>query len=131
MKLFLSIKFYKDASNLGLIRKIISAGKKQGHVVRCIFTDYEDDGKKSFPPKELMQLAFEEIKKCDALVVEFSEKGVGLGIEAGYAFSKGLPIFVIAKKEADVSGTLMGIAKKVVLYDSDEDLELFFKEISI
>jgi nucleoside 2-deoxyribosyltransferase len=69
-----------------------------------------------------MKLTFELINKSDFLIIEFSDKGVGLGIEAGYAYAKGIPIIVIAKKGSDISNTLKGIAKKIIFYEDPEEL---------
>ncbi len=53
-----------------------------------------------------------------------TEKGVGLGIEAGYAYAKGIPIITIAERGSDISETLKGISKEIFFYDNIEDLEL-------
>jgi len=68
-----------------------------------------------------MRLTFEEIDKADMLIVEFSEKGVGLGIEAGYAFSKNKPIIIVAREGSDISTTIKGISNQIIFYkDIDE-----------
>jgi 2'-deoxynucleoside 5'-phosphate N-hydrolase len=131
MRMFLSIKFHKDCSNKDLIKKIISSAKGSGNEMISIFTDYENDGAKHFETKELMKITFRAIDSCDIFVVDLTEKGVGLGIESGYAFSKNIPIYVIAKKDSDISETLLGISKEVFLYNSTEDLLTFFSKISI
>lgn len=131
MKMFLSIKFHSDGSNLNLIKNIIASAKESGNKMVSIFTDYENDGEKHFQPKELMQITFEAINSCNVFVVDLTEKGVGLGIEAGYAFSKGIPVYTIAKEDCDISETLKGISKEVFLYDSTQDLVSFFRKISI
>ena len=63
-------------------------------------------------------------------MVDLTEKGVGLGIEAGYAYAKQIPIVVIARKGSDISATLQGIAKKLFLYDEFEDLNQLFQGIT-
>ena len=70
-----------------------------------------------------MNMTFKEIDKADILIVEFSEKGVGLGIEAGYAFSKNKPIIVLAKEGSDVSTTIKGISKQVIFYKNVEEIK--------
>ena len=84
--------------------------------------DYENWAKIKFTPKELMELTFKEIEKSDILIADITEKGVGIGIEAGYAFAKRKPVIVIAKEGSDIPNTLRGIAKKVVFYKKAEDL---------
>ncbi|MCB0411926.1 MAG: hypothetical protein KDD22_05330 [Bdellovibrionales bacterium] len=81
-------------------------------------------GKVSFSPNELMQKTFAQIDQSDIALIEFSEKGVGLGIEAGYAFSKGIPVHVIAKAGTDISSTMRGIATKIVHYENFSEIDL-------
>ena len=64
-------------------------------------------------------------------MVDLTEKGVGLGIEAGYAYAKGIPIAVIAKKGSDISATLQGISQQLFLYDEFDDLTHFFKDTTL
>jgi hypothetical protein len=98
MDAYLAIKFYEDAKNRSLIEGITAALETAGFHALVFIRDVEHWGKKRFPPKELMTMAFALIDKSSFLVVEFSEKCVGLGIEAGFAFSKSKPIIVIAKR---------------------------------
>ena len=60
-----------------------------------IARDVECQGEKELPAAELTKVSFEEIEKSDIVVLEMSEKGVGLGIEAGYAHTCGKPIIVL------------------------------------
>ncbi len=76
-----------------------------------------------------MQKTFEMIDSCDLVVTELSQKGVGLGIEAGYAYAKGIPVVTIAKQGRDISETLGGISEEVVFYDDVEGLEPFFADL--
>jgi 2'-deoxynucleoside 5'-phosphate N-hydrolase len=119
---FLSIKFHEDCNNKKLIEEICKELEKAGIKVRTIIRDYEKWGKVKFEPNELMNITFKEIEKADMLLVEFSEKGVGLGIEAGYAFSKNKPIIVLAKEGSDISTTLKGISKKIILYKNTSEI---------
>lgn len=91
--------------------------------------DFEKWGKVKFTPQELMRKSFEEIDKSDLLVVEYSEKGVGLGIEAGYAYAKTIPIFVIAETSSEISETIKGIAKSIFFYDDPSEITKNFIEI--
>ena len=58
----------------------------------CIARDFEKWGQVKFNSHDLMQLAFEQIDQCDFLLVDLTEKGVGIGIEAGYGWAKNIPI---------------------------------------
>ncbi|MEM7129012.1 MAG: hypothetical protein AAF702_21950 [Chloroflexota bacterium] len=85
----------------------------------------EEWGAKHFSPQELMKRTFEIIDLCDICLIDLSEKGVGLGIEAGYAFAQGKPIYTIAKTGSDISTTLAGISTAVYHYQGMDDLTLF------
>ena len=77
----------------------------------------EQWGALAFTPQALMQRTFDEIEACDLLLVEFSEKGVGLGIEAGYAAARGRPVVVLAPEGVEISTTLQGISRRVIRYE--------------
>lgn len=129
MKVYLAIKFHEDCRNRQLIEKISESLNKAGFKTTVMVRDYEKWGEIKFTPQELMKLTFQSIDKSDVLIVELSEKGVGLGIEAGYAYSKNIPIIVIAKVDSDISNTLRGIAKNVIFYEEPEELTEKFKEL--
>jgi len=122
MKAYLVIKFKEDNSNQKTIEDISALFKKMNIEIISMARDYEKWGEVKFTPLELMQKTFQIIDSSDLLIVEFSEKGVGIGIEAGYAYAKQKPIFVIAKEGSDVSNTLKGIAKDVIFYNNPEEL---------
>jgi nucleoside 2-deoxyribosyltransferase len=127
MKIFLSIKYHDDHRNRDLIENVTHA--LQPHRVMCVARDVEEWGKKKFEARELMQRTFEEIDSSDIVVVELSEKGVGVGIEAGYARAKGKPIITVARRESDVSDTLRGISREVFIYQDKGELEKFFGNV--
>ncbi len=129
MKAYISIKYLPDSSNKNLIEELSGALYSGGFKSVIMQRDYEDWGKIKFSPEELMNLTFEIIDDVDLVVVELSEKGVGIGIETGYAYAKNIPIVVIAKEGSDISDTLRGIAKKVIFYKTPEDLVADFKNL--
>ncbi|MBU1205190.1 MAG: nucleoside 2-deoxyribosyltransferase [Nanoarchaeota archaeon] len=131
MRAYLAIKFHEDYRNKRLIEEILDALDKSGFETTTIVRDYEKWGKIRFKPKELMDLAFKLIRESDFLIIEFSEKGIGLGIEAGYAYSMNIPIIILAKKGSDISETMKGIAKELIFYEKPEELEQKLKEIQI
>jgi 2'-deoxynucleoside 5'-phosphate N-hydrolase len=131
MNVLMSIKFHSDGSNVDLMKDIAQVAKKESVGLKTIFVDYEKEGENKFSLNELMLMTFEAIQNNDCLIVELSEKGVGLGIEAGYAFSKNKPVYVIAKKGSDISDTLSGISKEIFFYENVADLEEFFSKIRI
>ena len=128
MKAYISIKYRADNSNKDCIENITSVLERNGFETVCIARDIEKWGEIQLSPHELMQRAFAEIDLSDLLVVDLTEKGVGLGIEAGYAYARQIPIVVIARKGSDISATLQGIARKLFLYDEFEELTDFFED---
>ena len=128
MRAYISIKYRADNSNKSCIEKITSALERNGFETVCITRDIEKWGQIELSPEELMQRTFSEIDLSHLIVIDLTEKGVGLGIEAGYAYAKGTPIAVIAKKGSDISATLQGISQKLFLYDEFDDLIDFFKD---
>ena len=122
MKAVLAIKFREDYSDQEKIKNISDVLGKVGIETTVMVRDYERWGEIIFTPKELMEKTFEAIDSAEMLISEFSEKGVGLGIEAGYAFAKGKPIVVIAKEGSDISSTLKGISREVLFYSDVEEI---------
>lgn len=119
---YLAIKFHPNHKNKKLIEELSKNIELTGYKTTVMVRDFEEWGKISFTAKQLMSLTFKEISKSDILIIEFSEKGVGLGIEAGYAFAKKIPIIVIAKEGSDISNTLKGIASKIIFYITPKDI---------
>lgn len=123
MKLYLSIKYYPDNHNRELIETICTSLEPR-HAVSCMIRDCEQWGEIKFSPRELMQKTFNEIDACDVLLVEFSEKGVGVGLEIGYTYAHKKPIIVIAREGSDISDTVKGVAQQIIFYASYDDMKL-------
>ena len=130
MKAYIAIKYHKDHSNKEIIAEISYALEEHGFETICVARDLEKWGQVHLAPDVLMQKSFNEIDTSDIIVVDLTEKGVGLGIEAGYAFAKHIPIVTIARAGSDISTTLRGISHQVFLYDGFEELERFFAQLS-
>lgn len=117
MKAYLAIKYHPDNANRPLIEALSHALARGGYETVCVVRDVERWGEVHLPPEELMRASFAALDTCDLVVVELTEKGVGIGIEAGYAWARGIPILTLAQRGADVSTTLQGISRAVVWYD--------------
>lgn len=127
MKIYFGIKYYENFSNKKKIETIIKILEQKDHKIYCVVRDLEEWGKHEFTAKELMIETFNQIDKSDLVLIEFSEKGTGLGIEAGYAYAKYKPIIVIAEEGSDISTTIQGIATKIIMY---KDIEWLNKTIT-
>ncbi len=127
MKIYLAIKFHPDFSNRELIENLSVALGAAGHTSVVAVRDLEGWGAIKLTNKELMDQDFKAVGESDMLLVEFSEKGVGIGIAVGFAKALNKPIVVIAKTGSEISSTLEGTADKIVFYDKPEDLIELFK----
>jgi len=78
-----------------------------------------------------MRISFEQIDSSDFILIDLTEKGVGIGIEAGYAYAKQIPIITIAQEESNVSNTLKGLSKRVFLYKDITDLDKILEDDGI
>ena len=125
---YLGIKFYADQRNRSLIEMITDALSQADWTTHVIVRDLENWGDVQFDPQTLMARTFAVIEASDIAVIDLTEKGVGLGIEAGYAFAKGIPVITIARDGADISTTLRGISQEVCLYRNEADIISFFRE---
>jgi hypothetical protein len=123
MKLFLSIKYHPNQSNRERIEQILAALEKNGNQATCIVRDIEAWGTIHYDPRELMQITFREIRGSQRVVIDLTEKGVGVGIEAGYATARGIEVITIAQAGCEVSTTLAGISNRVLYYDHPDELE--------
>jgi 2'-deoxynucleoside 5'-phosphate N-hydrolase len=126
MRVYLALKYHEDCSNRERIAALSSALARVGCEPFCVARDLECWGAVRFSPAVLMQKSFSAIDASAVLLVELTEKGVGVGIEAGYAFARGIPVVAIAEAGADISTTLRGISRAVFQYSDVAELESFF-----
>jgi len=124
MKVYIGVKYHEDYRNEFIVNKIASIIEDKGHETICIVRDINMKHQNRYSSCELMELTFDKIDTCDLVIIDLTEKGVGLGIEAGYAYAKGVPIITIAKNGSDISETLVGISKNILFYNNIEDLEM-------
>lgn len=128
---FFALKFHEGDEDKAKVEAIERALNQAGVTITLMARDVEEWGDARIPDgKSLMtDYAFPAMKQCDCNIIEFSEKGVGLGINAGYCYAIGKPIFVIAKTGSDISTTMSNLATKIIFYDKPEDLIAPFRRI--
>jgi len=97
MKVFLSIKYHDDHSDRARIEMVSLALHAHAFETMCIAPDLERWGQLRFDARELMRRTFAAIDACDLVVADLTQKGVGVGIEAGYARAKDIPVVTIAQ----------------------------------
>ena len=91
MKAFLAIKYYEDMRNKNLIETICKSFENQNIQVFAFARNIQNYGPCNMPGDKVMNLAFAEIKKSDIFIIDASELSIGIGIEAGVAFSNNIP----------------------------------------
>ena len=77
----------------------------------------------------MMQNAIEDIEKSAILIAETSEKGIGIGIEVGYAKAQKIPVIYVRNSKSEHSTTVSGIADFSIIYSDEKDLEEKLEEI--
>ena len=121
---FFALKFHEGDEDRAKVEAIESALNKAGIEITLMARDVEKWGEAYIPEgKALMRdYAFPAMMQCDCNIIEFSEKGVGLGMNGGFCYAMGKPIYVIAKTNSDISTTMANIATEIIFYDEPEDL---------
>jgi nucleoside 2-deoxyribosyltransferase len=120
MKAYISISYNKRHELNNELQSIIET-LKESYIKPFVFVDNF-----KFSPgkeKEMMQQAIVSIDDCDLLIAETSDKGIGIGVEVGYAKAKGKPVIYMRNKKAEHSTTVSGISDFQVIYDDIKDLK--------
>ena len=126
---YYGVKYFEDGLNNAATKRRLEGLEALGFTTRCALRDLEDWGTVTLEPAELMRLTFDLIDGSDLVLLDLTEKGVGLGIEAGYAHAQGKPVVTVAEQGADLSTTLQGISERTYLYSSEDDLAAFFSSL--
>lgn len=125
MKTFVTSSFGDSPETIERLCAIVrSAGFEDFSFIR----DIENYQKNFNDPKELMQRAKEEIQKCDALLIDMTDKPTGRSIEAGMAYALNKKNIVIMKRGTQIKDTTRGIADLVIEYDELEDIGVGLKK---
>lgn len=121
MKIFITASF-EGENNKSEVEKLCSIIKSAGFEDFCFVRDIESYKKVFTDPKKLMLRAKSEISKCDALLIDLTDKPTGRAYEAGIAYALGKKIIVIAKRGTNLKDTTRGIANIVIEYEQLEDI---------
>ncbi|EHQ41252.1 nucleoside 2-deoxyribosyltransferase [Myroides odoratus] len=79
--------------------------------------------------KEMMQQAMQDIENSAFLLAETTDKGIGIGIEAGYAKALKKPVVYLRKETAEHSTTLSGLSDYQIIYQDTTDLANQLEEV--
>ncbi|MDM1045948.1 phosphoribosyltransferase [Myroides sp. 1354] len=81
--------------------------------------------------KEMMQQAMQDIENSVFLLAETTDKGIGIGIEAGYAKALKKPVVYLRKQSAAHSTTLAGLSDYQIVYQDTDDLANQLKQVLV
>ena len=132
MKIFISNKFRGISKkslrkNLELIGNVLH---EDGHKTFNLFRDADNWQSKEMPPGEAIRMAFNEIKKCDAILCFINHKEPSEGLLLEFGFAKALKkriILLIGKKYS--SSCLEMLSDKVLKFDSLGEIAKKLKNI--
>ena len=68
-------------------------------------------------------------KNLDLVIAEVSKPATGLGIELGFLFDAGVPIYCLSKKGSKVSSSLKSVTSNFYEYENREDLKKIVSKI--
>lgn len=102
MKAYIGIKLYPTHENMDSIDLLSRAVESASNETISMQRDVEVYGETTIGAAELMRRTCEIIDAYDLVVIELPEKGVGLGIEAGYAHGKGIPVVAVARPGREI-----------------------------
>ena len=131
MQAYISISFSKRKELEKEVQAIKNALQKCGISGYVSVDEYQFSAKQE---KKMMQNAIEDIEKSAILIAETSEKGIGIGIEVGYAKAQKIPVIYVRNSKSEHSTTVSGIADFKIIYenviDLEEKLEKILKNLS-
>jgi len=126
MKIFISHKFrgVNKAELKKKLEKIASVFESKGHQIFIYFRNKENWKPKKFPPGKVIKEAFEEIRKCDAILGFIDQKKLSEGMFLEFGFAKALnkkTILLIAQKCS--CPTLEAISDNVIKFNNLSELK--------
>ena len=131
--IYIAYKFKEEAleelkKKLEQLSKIVE--EAMGYKTFVFFRDAQKWGKIKMPVKEVVEKAYKAIEKCDAILVEASEKANGVYFEIGYAKALKKKIIVV-HQEGTEANFMEACADKVIVYKDFEDLREKLKLIPL
>ena len=122
VRVFLSISFPGNYRNREHVEAVIAAIESASCSVFCFVRDAEDWGQKRFEPEDMMRRTFAQIDESHFLIADVADWPIGVGVEAGYARAKGIPVICICPTTKRVASTVAGLAAHTIAYEDYGDL---------
>jgi len=79
--------------------------------------------------RQIMEQAMIDIDNCEILIAETTNKGIGIGVEVGYAKAKGKTVIYLRQQDAEHSTTVSGISDFQIVYNDTTELKTQLTEI--
>ena len=132
MKIYLAYKLSErdPAEVRAKLEEIDAVVKNLGHETFIFMRDIQDWNPGNMDPKEIMNTAMKEMKKCDVIlsIIEVKEKGEGMLLESGFMKALGKKLIVASTPEG--RGILLkGMADEVFEFKDLGEFEERLKEI--
>ena len=125
MQAYISIS-YNERKNMDSVVEGIKEVLHDQKIIPFVFVDEFKFNVEQ--EKEMMQQAMRSIEKSDILIAEVSDKGIGIGIEVGYAKAKGKPVIYLRNTNAEHSTTVSGISDFHIVYNDETELKQLLNE---
>lgn len=119
MRAYISVSFNKRKLLDKELTAIITTLKEFG-IAAFVFVDHYKF--ELSEERQMMEQAMKDIDNCDLLIAETSDKGIGIGVEAGYAKAKNKPVIYLRQTDAAHSTTVSGISDSQIIYSDSRDL---------
>lgn len=119
MRAYISVSFNKRKLLDKELTAIITTLKEFG-IAAFVFVDHYKF--ELSEERQMMEQAMKDIDNCDLLIAETSDKGIGIGVEAGYAKAKNKPVIYLRQTDAAHSTTVSGISDSQIIYSDSGDL---------
>ena len=130
-KIYVAYKF-KDTNPLVLKQKLEELSmiieEVTDYKTFIFFRDIQKWGKIRMDAKEIAPKASEALKKCDAILVEATEKANGAYFEVGYAKALGKKVIIVHKTGTETT-FLDSIADISIEYNDFKDLKEKLRKI--
>ena len=119
MQAYISINFSKR-KQFEYVVKAISKTLTTHNISPFVFVDQYNFAISQ--EKEMLENVMKDIKSSVILIAETSEKGIGIGVEVGYAKALGKPVIYLRNQLAEHSTTVAGISDYQLIYKDEDDL---------
>ena len=121
MKVFVAIKVPRGHTERTQMAQAVSQMlQNNGHDVFLAYWELEQRGISD--PRQFMPLVREQIRRSDLMIILYDAELRGGLIEAGIAYTIGVPIWLAHRRGERVSSSALGCAEIVVEYSDPGDL---------